>query len=65
MDTEGIAGAIFVMAGIIVLITNIFISKDHMGFIFVFIIISAGMILLGISRILDKLSDMEEKIKKS
>lgn len=64
MDIEGIAGTIFVTAGIIVVIANIFIFKDRMTFMFAFIILSAGIILNGISRVLDKLSDIEKKMGK-
>ena len=65
MNVEGIAGSAFVIVGIIVLIVNIFVLKDHMTFMFVFIILSTGLILNGIGSVLDKLSDIEEKIKKS
>lgn len=64
MDIEGIAGTVFAIVGILILIANIFVIKDHFLFMFIFIIISAGMILSSIGKVLDKLSDIEEKIKK-
>lgn len=68
MDIDGIAGTLFVIAGLIVFITSIIfegtLEEKRMAFIFAFIILSAGLILLGISRVLDKLSDIEKKIGK-
>ena len=64
MDTEGIAGTLFVIAGIVVLIANIFIFKERMSFIFAFIILSSGLILNGINKVLEKLSDIEKKMGK-
>ena len=64
MNTEGIVGTIFIIAGIVVLIANIFIFKERMTFIFTFIILSAGLTLNGISKVLEKLSDIEKRIMK-
>ena len=63
MDTEGMAGSVFIMVAFIVLIANIFVIRDQFLFMFVFIILASGMILSSISKVLDKLSTIEGEIK--
>jgi len=63
-SASGVTGLCFSIAGVIVLIVNIFIYNDQMTFLFVFMILSSGLILLGIDDVLDKLSDIEKKRKR-